>query len=505
MAVTEILLLILLPLLLLPIFLLYFLNKPTTSRLPPGPKGLPLIGNLLQLDYTNIAKHLWLLSQNYGPLMSLKIGSRPTLIISSAEMAKQVLKTQDLEFCNRPLFAGPQRLSYNGIDLIFSPYGNYYREIRKICIVYLFNSNKMNSFRPIREDEVSRMIGKISKLAEESKPVNLTEHMMALTSGLICRVAFGRRYEDGGSEAKRFHRLLNETQFFFVAFFFSDYFPRFGWVLDKFSGMFSRLEKHFEEFDGFLQGLVDEQLNPNKEKPVSERGNILDVLLQFWKEDSIKDQEFTLDHVKSILLDVFVAGSDTSAAAVIWAMSFLMRRPELMKKAQDEVRNIVGNSGFVSDDDIQKLPYLKAVIKEIMRLQPTGPLLVPRETMQETNLGGFKIPEKTLVHINAFAIGRDPDVWEKPLEFNPDRFMNSEIDMIGQNFELIPFGAGRRICPGIIMGIANLELSLANLLYKFNWEMPARMKREDIDLDRVLPGLAVHKKDHLFLVPKKHI
>ncbi|KDP36955.1 hypothetical protein JCGZ_08246 [Jatropha curcas] len=417
-------------------------------------------------------------------------------------MAREVLKTQDLDFCSRPLLAGLQKLSYNGLDLAFAPYDDYWREMKKICVIYLLNSNRVQSFRPIREDEVSRMLRNISSLANDSKPVNLTEQMMALTSAAICRVAFGKRYEEGGSQANRFHQLLNETQALFVGFFFSDYFPYFGWVVDKLSGMVSRLEKNFSEFDIFYQQLIDEHLDPNREKPEYE--NILDVLLQIWNDRSFKVQ-LSFDHIKAILMNVFVAGTDTSAATVIWAMGFLMRNPEAMRKAQKEIRNTIGEKGFVNEDDVQQMPYLKAVVKETMRLQPTVPLLVPRETVQDCTLGGFHIPAKSLVHVNAWAIGRDPEVWEKPLEFYPDRFLNSNVDMKGQDYELIPFGGGRRICPGIFMGIANVELSLANLLYKFDWEMPAGMKREDIDIDDVLPGIAVRKRDHLLLVAKIYI
>lgn len=182
-----------------------------------------------------------------------------------------------------------------------------------------------------------------------------------------------------------------------------------------------------------------------------------------------------------------------------------MKNPKTMKKVQDEIRSLIGKRGFVDEDDIQQLPYLKAVVKEMMRLQPTVPLLVPRETVHKCTLGEYEIAEKTLVYVNAWAIGRDPEAWEKPLEFHPERFLDTCIDMKGQDYELIPFGAGRRICPGIFMGIANVELSLANLLYKFDWEMPDGMKREDIDTDNVLPGIAVHKREHLCLMAKKYI
>ncbi|KAJ4841552.1 hypothetical protein Tsubulata_001760 [Turnera subulata] len=214
-------------------------------------------------------------------------------------MAKEVMKTYDPEFCNRPVLIGPRKLSYNGLDLAFAPYDAYWREMKKLCVVHLFNSNRVQSFRPIREEEVSILIGNICKSASASKPFNLTEAMIYRTSNTICRIAFGKKlYEDGGSERARFERQLNETQAVFVSFFLSDYFPYMGWV-DKITGLVSRLEKNFQEFDVFYQEIIDEHLDPKRPKPAQE--DILDVLLQMLKDRSFKVQ-LTFDHIKAILM-----------------------------------------------------------------------------------------------------------------------------------------------------------------------------------------------------------
>ncbi|KAH8515188.1 hypothetical protein H0E87_003877 [Populus deltoides] len=230
--------------------------------------------------------------------MSLKLGCKRTLVVSSAKMAEEVLKTHDLEFCSRPLLTGQQKFSYNGLDLAFSPYGAYWREMKKICVVHLLNSTRVQSFRTNREDEVSHMIEKISKAALASKPFNLTEAMLSLTSTAICRTAFGKRCEDGGIEGSRFHALLNETQALFAMFYLSDYFPYMGWV-DRLTGLAHRLEKNFREFDVFYQQIIDELLDPERPKPDHE--DILDVLLQIYKDRTFKVQ-LTLDHIKAILM-----------------------------------------------------------------------------------------------------------------------------------------------------------------------------------------------------------
>ncbi|XVF36028.1 hypothetical protein REPUB_Repub19eG0023000 [Reevesia pubescens] len=489
-------------LLALPFFLFILLKHRNNGNLnlPPGPPGLPLIGHLHMQMLDNSAPHifLWKLSQKYGSLMSLQFGFRSILVVSSAKVAKEVMKTHDLDFCSRPTLLCAQKITYNCSDLAFSPYNAYWREIRKICVVHLFNSNRVQLYRPIREDEVARLIEKISKLSVDSKPIKLSEAMMSFSYTIICRIGFGKRYEEEATERSRFHELLKENQALLSSFCVSDFFPSMGWI-DRFSGLHSRLENHFKALDIFCQELIDEHLDPNKPKP--EQEDIVDVLLQISRDRDFTI-DLTMDHIKAVLLDVFIAGTDTSAATVIWVMTFLMKNPRCLKKTQEEVRNLIGEKGFVNEDDVQGLTYLKAVIKESFRLQPAVPLLVPRETMRKCNIDGYEIPAKTLVYVSAWAAGRDPEAWENPEEFCPERFIDSSIDYKGLDFELIPFGAGRRGCPGIHMGVAIVELALANLLYKFDWEMPNGMNNEDIDFD-VMPGIVTHKKKALCLMAKK--
>ncbi|XP_038716443.1 cytochrome P450 83B1-like [Tripterygium wilfordii] len=494
------LVIIFLVILMLLFFFLKHKSRSENVRLPPGPKGLPLIGNLHQLDNSNLPFYLWQLSNQHGPLVFLRLGLKPTLVVSSAKMAKETLKTHDLEFSSRPALRSLQILSYNGQDIGFSPYNAYWREMRKICVIHLFSNTRVQTFRPIREYEVSLMVRKISKLANASKPCNLNEALMFLTSTIICRTAFGKRYEDEAAERTRFESLLNETEELLAGSFLSDYLPCMSWF-DRLTGMLPRLEKTFVELDYFYDELIKEHLDPKRPEP--EREDILDILLQLWKDSSSKSN-LTMDHIKGVLMNVFVAGTSTSAATVVWAMVFLMKNPTIMKKTQKEIRNLIGRKGLVNEDDVQRLPYLKAVVKETMRFRAVNPLLIPKETTQKCYINGYVIPAKTLVFVNAWAIGRDPEAWENPEEFYPERFIDNPIDFKGQDFRLVPFGAGRRTCPGLHMGIATVELSLANLLYNFDWEMPTGMKEEDIDTE-ALNGITVHKKNALCLMATNFI
>ncbi|GFP83112.1 cytochrome p450 83b1 [Phtheirospermum japonicum] len=441
----------------LPIVIwLYFLHvngKPVRNLVPPGPPGLPLIGNLHQLATAkNIHIYLRQVSTKHGPLVHMKLGSKPLLVISSVKLAKEVLRTQDLAFCSRPKHLGQQRLCYNGLDIVFSPYNDYWKEVRKIAVVNLFTPQKVQSFRPVREDEISRMVTKI--LGFCNRVVDLSEMATALGSNLICRIAFGKRYDEHGSEMRRFDELE----------------------------------------------LIDEHVHRKKE---AERADdILDILIKL-KEHKSCSIDLNWDNIKALLLDIFVAGTHSTSTTIVWAMTALMKAPKVMEKAQSEIRNLIGERRKVDEDDLHKLPYLKAIINETLRLYPPVPLLVPRETIDKCTLQGYEIQPKTAVYVIAWAIARDPEYWQNPDEFMPERFLNNNIDIKGQDFEVIPFGSGRRICPGMYMGLANVELTVANLLYSFDWELPPGIEAKDVDTD-ALPGVAIRKKNALFLVPNMY-
>nr|AMZ03397.1 cytochrome P450 CYP71AT85 [Plectranthus barbatus] len=491
----------------LPITLIYFFHKTRKSiktNVPPGPTPLPLIGNLHQLATAGeLHVYLWKLSKKYGPIIHMKLGSTPLIVVSTARLAKEVLKTQDLAFCSRPKSLGLQKISYNNIDIIFAPYNDYWREVRKITSIHLFSLKKVQSFRPIREDEISKMITKIANSAASHEAVKLSEMTMALGSSLICRIAFGKSYDEDSSERRRFDELLHDAEEISVAFFASDYFPAFSWI-DKLTGMIGKVNAIFEKLDSFYQELIDEHLDPSRVRTTSEQDDILDILIRLKQDQMFSSIDLTWDHIKALLMNIFIAGADTSAAAIVWTMTALIKSPAIMKILQEEIRNLIGQKGEVDEDDLPKLLYLKSVIKETFRLYPTAPLLIPRETTERCLVDGYEIQPKTVVYVNSWAASRDPECWENPNEFMPERFLNSSIDIKGQDFGVTPFGSGRRMCPGILMGLLNVELTLANLLYHFDWELPEGIRAEDVDTD-AMPGLAVQKKNALVLVPTKYI
>ena len=196
---------------------------------------------------------------------------------------------------------------------------------------------------------------------------------------------------------------------------------------------------------------------------------------------------------------MFIAGTDTSSAILVWIMAELIRNPSVMQRAQTKVREVVKGKAKVEENHISKLMYLKSIVKEGLRLHPPTPLLVPRETTDDCAIEGYHIPAKTRVFVNAKSIGTDPKYWKNKNEFQPKRFLDSSVDFRGQHFELLPFGASRRGCPGMNFAILIIELALANLLHRFDWELPHGIRRQDLDMEEAI-GLTVHKKVPLCLV-----
>uniref|UniRef100_A0A1J3GJ33 Cytochrome P450 83A1 n=3 Tax=Noccaea caerulescens TaxID=107243 RepID=A0A1J3GJ33_NOCCA len=489
----------------LAVVLLFFLyQKPRTKRykLPPGPTALPVIGNLHQLPKHNPQRFFYEWAKKYGPILSYKIGSRTMVIISSAELAKELLKTQDVNFADRPPHRGHEVISYGRRNLGMGHYTPYYREIRKMGMNHLFSPTRVATFKHVREEEAKRMMAKINKAAEMSEAVDISELMLTFTNSVVCRQAFGKKYNEDGEEMKRFIQILYGTQSVLGMVFFSDFFPYTRYILDDLTSLTTYMKECFKRQDTYLQEVVNETLDPNRVKP--ETDSMIDLLMEIYKDQSFAS-EFTIENVKAVVLDIVVAGTDTAAAAVVWGMTYLMKYPKVMKKAQDEVRDYVREKGstFVTEDDVKNLPYFKALVKETLRIEPVIPLLIPRCCIQDTKIAGYDIPAGTTVNVNAWSLSRDEKEWgPNPDEFRPERFLEKEVDFKGTDYEFIPFGSGRRMCPGMRLGTAMLEVPYANLLLNFDFKLPNGMKPEDINMD-VMTGLAMHKSDHLKLVPEK--
>ncbi|XVE54583.1 hypothetical protein DITRI_Ditri03aG0093300 [Diplodiscus trichospermus] len=485
--------------------LLKFLLKEKSSKrkhnLPPSPPKLPIIGNLHQLGSM---PHLSLrrLAVKFGPIIYLQLGQVPTVVVSSARMAKEVMKTHDLALSSRPQIFSAKHLFYNCTDVVFSPYGSYWRHIRKICVVELLSATRVQSFSFVREEVVARLIHRIAECYPRT--TDLSKMLGLYANDVLCRVAFGRDFSQGGEyDRYGFQKMLEDYQELLGGFSTGDFFPSMEFI-HNLTGMKSRLQHTFRRFDKYFDEVINEHLNPERQKKEhSISKDLVDVLLEIQKNRSDEEIPLAMDNVKAIILDMFAAGTDTTFITLDWGMTELIMNPKVLERAQAEVRKVVGDRRMVLESDLPQLYYMKAVIKEIFRLHPPAPVLVPRESMEDVTINGFDIPAKTRIFVNAWAIGRDPESWENPESFEPERFLNSSIDFRGQDFELIPFGAGRRSCPAITFGIASIELALAQLLHSFDWELPPGPEAKDLDLTESF-GITMHRIAHLMVIAKPH-
>ncbi|KAG8658356.1 desmethyl-deoxy-podophyllotoxin synthase [Manihot esculenta] len=471
------------------------LHNLKNAKLPPGPWKLPLIGNLHQLVGSLPHHSLRNLANEYGPLVHLQLGQVSVVVISSPDMAKEVMKTHDVIFAYRPNLLAGRIMSYDSTNIAFSPYGNYWRQLRKICVMELLSPGRVQSFRSIREDDVASLTKTISSSA--GSPINLAEKVFSMIYSITARAAFGEKCKD----QEEFMSLILRSATLAGGFCLGDMYPSVK-VLQVISGMKPKLEKLHKEMDKILDNILKEHREEKLAAKASDEEaseDLVDILLRFQEQG---DLEFSLtdNNIKAVILDIFGAGSETSAATIEWAMSEMLRNPRVMKKAQAEVRRVFDGKADVDEKRIQELKYLKLVIKETLRLHPPVPLLLPRECSETCEINGYKIPVKTRVVVNAWALGRDPSYWSEAETFFPERFADSSIDFKGTNFEYIPFGAGRRICPGISFAQPNIELPLAHLLYHFDWKLANGLKREDLDMTETF-GLTARKKLNLILIP----
>ncbi|CAI0559121.1 unnamed protein product [Linum tenue] len=460
--------------------------------LPPGPWKLPIIGNIHQLALSPnsglVHRSFAALAMQYGPVMQLKLGETWNVVVSSPEAARELLKTHDLNFSARPYMPSASIIFYDGRDISFSPEGDYWRRMRKICTTELLTEKRVKSLRPIREDEVRKLVKLIA--GSGGGAVNLSQLLISVANAMTSRAAFGKIRELDGAFLPLMHRITQKLG----GFTLGDIFPSHRW-LHQITGTERQLKKLHTEADAMIQEIIDDHLSrraAGTRKETDDQQDLVDVLL-----------DYTDDHieVKAIILDIFLAGGDTSPTILEWVMAELMKNPKEMEKVQTEVRGVFDTKGKAVDEAyFDELYYFKSVVKETFRLHPPVPLSIPKEAREMVVIAGYQIPEKTRVIVNSWAIGRDPAHWTYPDQFIPERFLDTSIDYKNNDFQFIPFGAGRRICPGMNYGLALVYLLLVNLLYHFDWKLPNQIKPQELDMSEEF-GATIVRKNNLYLIP----
>ncbi|XP_047329131.1 premnaspirodiene oxygenase-like [Impatiens glandulifera] len=438
------------------------------------------------------------LARKYGPIMHLKLGEVSAIVISSSESAKEIMKTHDIAFADRPKLLAVEIITYDSTNIAFAPYGDYWRQLRKICTLELLSTRRVKSYRSIREEGVDDLVDYI-RSSVNGLAINLTEKIFSFNNDTISQTALGMKCKDQAE----FFSTIKAVIELVGGFDIHDVFPSLKF-LHFVSKARSTLEKAHHIIDRIFNDIiVQHQLKRemNKAQKVEHiHEDLVDVLLRIGESGDLQFP-ITIDNIKAVILDILTAGTETSSTTLDWAMAEMMRNPRIMKKAQNEVRQSMIGKTKINEVDLEKLSYLKVVIKETLRMHPPVPLLLPREARENVKIFGYDIPEKTRVIVNSWAIMRDPEHWKEPDEFIPERFESNDsyVDMKGTDFRYIPFGAGRRMCPGLTFGIASIELPLAALLYHFDWSLADGINPEELNMEETF-GATSRRKENLSLI-----
>ncbi|XP_074360343.1 flavonoid 3'-monooxygenase [Apium graveolens] len=487
---------------------LLFNRHSSPYPLPPGPKPWPIIGNMPHLG--TIPHHsLASLAQTYGPLMHLRLGFVHVVVACSADVAAHFLKTHDSKFSNRPPNSGAKHIAYNYQDMVFAPYGPRWRMLRKICAVHLFSAKALDDFRHVRQEEVGVLVGGLGGAGK--RPVQLGQLLNICATNALGRVMLGKRVFNYGSsagsgdpKADEFKDMVVEMMTLAGVFNIGDFIPPLE-CLDL-QGVAKKMKKLHARFDFFLNQILEEHKISGGHGGAgnSKNADLLTTLLSLKDVVDSEGGKLTDTEIKALLLNLFTAGTDTSSSTVEWAIAEVLRNPEILAQARKELDSVIGPDRLVTELDLPRLPYLQAVVKETFRLHPSTPLSLPRIASESCEINGYFIPKGSTLLVNVWAIARDPNMWADPLEFRPERFLpggeKPNVDVTGNDFEVIPFGAGRRICAGLSLGLRMVQLLTATLLHSFDWTLADGQEAKNINMDEAY-GLTLQRAVPLMVHP----
>ncbi|XP_020166192.1 cytochrome P450 71D7 [Aegilops tauschii subsp. strangulata] len=471
-------------------------SKPAAKpHLPPGPWTLPIIGSLHHVASVLPHRSMMELSHRYGPLMHLTLGEVPTVIVSSAEAATLVMKTKDPAFADRPNRVTPDIISCGGKGLAFAPYGGHWRQMRKVCIVELLSSKQVKRMEGIRAKEVANLIRSMTAL--NGATVNISEKMATLSNNIVSRAVFGGKFP----QQEEYLRELDKISQLMGGFCLVDLFPS-----SRLARWLSSGERLMKKSQSRMQHIMSNIIEGHKAARAASHDDdedLLDVLLRLQRDDTL-EFPLTTESINTVLFDVLSAATETTGNVLEWAMSELVRHPKIMSKAQREIRKVLGQDrAIVDNNDLHELHYMRTVIKEVLRLHPPVPLL-PRSAIEDCKIMDCDMVKGTNVYINVYAVSRDPRYWKNPEEFKPERFEENNMDYNGTYTEYTPFGAGRRQCPGILFGTSTLNITLANLLYHFDWILPDGVSLSSLDMSEKF-GITVGRRYDLQLRAIPHV
>ncbi|KAG8476669.1 hypothetical protein CXB51_030623 [Gossypium anomalum] len=458
--------------------------------LPPGPLGLPIIGNLPFIQ-PQLHRYFSDLSRIYGPIIKLRMGRMIVIVINSPSLANEVLKVQDAIFANRDIPAAGVVGTFGGLNIAWRPKSPGYDRLRKLVVSEIMSKQSLDACYVLRRHEVRRMVteihGKVGSL------VNIDEQLSATALRVMTSTLWG---DDPSQDLIELRKRLDEFIKTFATPNVSDLFP----ILAPFDlqGIESKAKEQLSWFYGVFESMINNRRNigdDGKEKEKISKDFMQQLLELHQRGDD--NSSLSLNEVKALLLDLMVAGTDTIPTTVEWTMTELLRHPDKMTRLIEELNMVVGNQNTMEESYIPQLVYLDAVIKETLRLHPVAPLLLPHVPSETTIIGGYTIPKGCRVFINAWAMQRDLELWDDPLRFQPERFLETDINHRDNNFRYLPFGSGRRMCVGISMAKKMAALLVGSLMHSFEWRLSEGTK---LSLEDKF-GLVLKRRESLVAIP----
>ncbi|KAK9016827.1 hypothetical protein V6N11_079320 [Hibiscus sabdariffa] len=445
-------------------------------NLPPSPSALPILGHL-HLLREPLHRTLFSLSQKHGPIFSLKLGSRFLVVVSSPSTVQQCFTKNDIVLANRPRLVIGKYVGYNYTTLGQASYGDHWRNLRKLSTVEIFSSTRLDMSLDIRRDEINRLLLRLHRVSADGfAKVELKSMFSELTFNIIMRMMAGKRYfgddvAQNSDEGRRFREMIKELFELTVMSYPGDFLPILRLV--DYNGYIRRIKDLVKETDELMQEMIDEHRRNRGDSSI--KNTMITHLLSLQES---QPQYYTDLIIKGLIQAILNAGTDTTALTLEWAMSNLLNNPQVLVKARAELDKHIGQEKLVEEADVTKLPYLQCIISETLRLYPAAPLLVPHLASEICSVGGYEIPKDAILMVNAWAIQRDPKLWDDPTSFKPERFEQGK-DTSDLMYKLMPFGLGRRACPGMVLAQHVLWSTLGALIQCFEWE---RVSDKAIDM-----------------------
>ncbi|KAK1643860.1 hypothetical protein QYE76_061665 [Lolium multiflorum] len=461
-------------------------------QLPPSPPAIPFLGHLHLVANKPLHATLRRLAGRYGPVFSLRLGARNTVVVSSAAGARECFTEHDVTFANRPQFPSQLLLSFGGTSLIFSNYGPHWRSLRRVAAVQLLSAHRVACMSGVIAAEISAMTRRLCRAAAAdggAARVQLKRRLFELSLSVLMETIANTKGTrpvadadtDMSMEAQEFQKVEGELITYIGAANMWDFLPVMRWF-DVF-GVRNKILAAVSRRGAFLRRLIDaERRRLGEGGGQGDKKSMIAVLLTLQKTEP---DLYTDTMITALCSNLFGAGTETTSTTTEWAMSLLLNHPTVIKKAQAEIDAFVGNSRLVAADDVPRLSYLQCIISETLRLYPPVPLLLPHESSTDCKVGGYNVPSETMLLVNAYAIHRDPAAWKDPAVFRPERFEDGK----GDGMLVVPFGMGRRRCPGETLALHMVGIVLATLLQCFDWE---RVDGVEVDMTEG-PGITMPK------------